>query len=149
MVWFDIPKVLVITRSKFVIYWMLKSRHRSRFNICMINDIGEYGNYLHLLLKLNINVVVNRLRDHLLGNTVDLTPLTQTWVAMRSSCDNTNNLLKLHIIRQGCYIRREQWNLTPTNFSHCWNTESLNLFFVVLFFKHSPNNQSSDKPNLK
>lgn len=38
----------------------------------MNNDIGEYGHYLHLLLKLNINVVVNRLGDHLLGNMVDL-----------------------------------------------------------------------------
>lgn len=40
----------------------------------MNNDIGESRHqYMYLLLKLNVDILVNRMRDCLLGNMVDLT----------------------------------------------------------------------------
>lgn len=52
------------------------------------------------------------MRDGLLGNMVDLTSLTHSWDAMRVSSGNINNLEKLHVIGQGCYIKRGKWKLT-------------------------------------
>lgn len=67
-------------------------------------------------MKLNANVLVNRLKDSLLGNKTDLTLLTQTWDAMRAPEGNINSWLELHIIDHGFYIRISQWILTPIIF---------------------------------
>lgn len=52
------------------------------------------------MLNFNVDVLVNRMRDHLLGNTNDLSSLTQTWVLMRDLGDNSNKWLELHITSQ-------------------------------------------------
>ena len=112
----------------------------------MNKDNGEMEHqYMHSQLKLNVDILVNSLRDFLLDNTIDLTSLTRTWVVMRATYGNINNWLELHITGQGYYIRTSRWSLTPTKQSHCCKIESL--FFVILLFKYSPNNQPSNKPN--
>lgn len=84
------------------------------------------------MLKFNVLVLVNKLRDCLLGNTIDLASLTHTCVMMRALGGNVNNLLELHIMGQRCYMRIGQQNLTPIIFLTV-NTTSSILFFYFKF----------------
>lgn len=52
---------------------------------------------MYFLLKLNVDVLVNSVRDRILGNKVGLTSVPFTWAKMRASSSNINNWLELHI----------------------------------------------------
>lgn len=57
------------------------------------------------MLKLNVLVLVNKLRDCQLGNMTDLASLNHTFAMMRDLGGNINNLLEMHITYQRCYMR--------------------------------------------
>lgn len=80
------------------------------------------------MLKLNVLVLVNKLRNCLLGNTIDLASLTHTCAMMRALGGNVNNLLELHIMGQRCYVRIGQQNLTPIIFL------TVQFYFSILNF---------------
>ena len=60
---------------------------------------------MHLVFKINVEILVNMLKDRLLGNMVDLTSLTLTWAVVRAPGGTNNNWLGLHITIQRGYIR--------------------------------------------